>query len=176
MTLRDRTFFCSSTTSSVSHRQAPRFPLCWDVCPRQLVISLHWQLKWALSRSVSHLHIRALSHRYRQFTFPPMTLQTLLLRPHLLTWTQQRSFPEAFLRWVSTPPLTLWIPHREYFLPISWAVSIMRLQEPFRTFSRDIQSFRISSPSWVWTSFPTRISLSLPERERSSVSCPSRSA
>ena len=48
---KDRTFFCSSTTFSVSRRPVLRYPLCWDVCPARLAISRHWQRKWVPFRS-----------------------------------------------------------------------------------------------------------------------------
>ena len=73
VTLRDRTFFSSSTISSVSPRQVQRYPPFSDVCPPPLAISLHWRPKWVLSRSVSHLQIRALSHLYRLYMCLPMT-------------------------------------------------------------------------------------------------------
>ena len=44
-----RTFCCSSTTSSASPRQVPRFPHCWAVCRPPLVTSPRWQPRWATS-------------------------------------------------------------------------------------------------------------------------------
>ncbi len=68
-----RTSFCSSTTSSVSRRQVPRFPLCLAVCHPRLDTSRPCRRRWALSRSVLHRQRTVPSHPYRLFTCRPMT-------------------------------------------------------------------------------------------------------
>ena len=71
-----RTSCSSSITSSVSCRQAVRFPRFSAVCLPPSVISRPSQTKWASCRSASPPQKTAPSPRFRPFTCLPMTLPT----------------------------------------------------------------------------------------------------
>ena len=76
------------------------------------------------------------------------------------------------LPWVFIPLLTRWIPPAVSSPPRSSAKSTTQWQEACSRFCRDIVNCRISSPSWVWTNFPTKINRLFSAPERSRTICP----
>src|SRR5215813_835827 len=68
---RIRTYCCSLTTSSGSHRPVPRYPRCSDAPPARSVTSRLLPRKWARSRNASPRQRKARSLRFRPCTCRP---------------------------------------------------------------------------------------------------------
>ena len=151
--MRDRTFLSLSTIYSDIHLQVQSFQRSSAECLLLLDTSLRLVQTWVFCRKELQLPRRALLHPCRQFTSLLMTLQTLLLQQHLHILTEQLFFRGRYQNLEYIPLLTHWIPHREFLIQRSLAMSIMQLPEVYRRFSRDIKSFRTLSQSLVWKSF-----------------------
>ena len=89
-------------------------------------------------------------------------------------WTPPPCCPVPSWSWAFIPRWIRWNPHPGFWIPESWERSITGSPGAYRKSCSAIRNCRISSPSWVWTSFPRRISWWYPGPERCSAFCPSR--
>jgi F-type H+-transporting ATPase subunit beta len=74
----------------------------------------------------------------------------------LPTWTQPSLLSAPSRRRRSTRPWIHWFPPAESCSPTSWEASTTGWHEKCSAYCNATTTCRISSPSWVWTSFPMR--------------------
>merc|ERR1719300_1005142 len=167
VTRRDKMCFSLLTTFSDSHRLVLKCLLCLVVSHLLSVTRQPWPLTWVVCRRESPPPLRVPLPLSRPSTCPLTTCQIPPPPPPSLTWTPPPCCPELCPSVESTP---LWIPSTPP--PVSWTptsseLSTTRLPEVSRRSSRTTNLFRISLPSWAWTSCPRRTSSRSPEQERS---------
>ena len=95
--------------------------------------------------------------------------------PRFRTWTAPLCSRARLRNWASTQRWTRWTPPRASSPPTSWAKSTTAWLGACRWCCRSIKNCRISSPSWVWTSFLMKTSSPCPAPGASSASSPSPS-